>query len=170
MDKSTIDIDLTSLLDVIFILLMVVMSYQVTLGDARQKEAEAAVRAQETAEAERDLAMRHLELVEKPELSVAFITLSVGYDSADPTVRSVRFMRDTQTAIEEISITPATEEAAYSRFETMLAEYLAANAGLPVLLTLDDSNILYRDHVRMSELLKQAEESHGNLYLNHPQE
>ncbi len=144
--KGKINIDLTSLLDVIFLVLMVVMCYQKINGT----RAEAAPP----------------EIVVNTVDGVKNVVLYVTYDDSDITSRHIYLKRDAESdEIQDIVITPETEEASYSAFETKLKEYLSANSMMPVLVTIDDSRILYRDAVRMTELLGSIGDEYTNLYF-----
>ncbi len=177
-NKNSIDLDLTALLDVIFILLMVVMCYQVSavksgVETAEQKVAEAEA-AKEDAEADVSVLSAQLEAMEEVESKVAFMSVYVGYNPSNITTRYIRFVRsnqeESQEVIQEISITPETEEAAYQEFASEFQAFMEANAGKPVLLSLDDSKILYRDHERMSDLISELEGQYTNLFMNNETE
>ena len=168
-----IDIDLTSMLDVIFIILMVVMC-RVSLGGSSEKalteqlnetqakldEAEARI---ETYEAQRDT-------VEELAAEVAIMTLQAGYDEADPTTRRVNLLRTlpdgtSSSGMDEIIITPANEDAAFGDIETAITDFLTQNSEVPVLLTISDEHILYRDYMHLKNTLDTIREEHDNLFI-----
>ncbi len=189
-EKTKIDLDLTSMLDVILILLMVVMcSHQLSAGTAA-KEAQAAqeqaaeYRTQlDEAQSRLDEAKNEidalqvykdrLDSLEDPAYDLAMVTLYVGFDHTDPRTRHIRLLYgDDRNAFEEITLTPETAEDGFTRFAAGLGSVLSAQqqAGLPVLLTLDDENILYRDHLRMEQILEELKKQYPNLYLHHGKE
>ena len=177
-NKNSIDLDLTALLDVIFILLMVVMCYQVSavksgVEEAEQKAIEAEA-AEESAEANAAVLAAQLEAMEEVESKVAFMSVYVGYDPSNITTRYIRFVRsgkeESQEVIQEITITPATEDMSYQEFAAEFQAFMEANAEKPVLLSLDDSKILYRDHERMSSLIGELEGQYTNLFMNNETE
>ena len=182
-EKMKIDLDLTSMLDVILILLMVVMcSHQLSAGTAA-KQAQSAQEQASELEAQLEEAQNEidslriykdrLDALEDPAYDLAMVTLSVGFDHADPRTRHIRLLYGgDQDAFEEITLTPESAEDGYARFAAGLGSVLSAQqeAGLPVLLTLDDGNILYRDHLRMEQILEELKTQYPNLYLHHSEE
>jgi len=174
LNKNTIDLDLTALLDVIFILLMVVMCYQVSVvknnAEEAKQQVEEAQTAREDAEANEAVLAAQLEAMEEVDSKVGFMTVYVGYNPSNITNRYIRFVRNMQgeesAVIQEIVITPETEAEAYSQFETEMEAFLTANSGMPVLLTLDDSHILYRDHEQMAKSISKLEGTYTNLFMN----
>ncbi|SCX93153.1 hypothetical protein SAMN02910292_00514 [Lachnospiraceae bacterium XBB2008] len=168
-----IDIDLTSMLDVIFIILMVVMC-RVSLGGTTEKALNEQLK--ET-QAQLDEAQAKLETYEASsqtaeELAaeVAIMTLQAGYSDTDPTTRKVNLLRtaadgSTDRNIEEITITPENESSAYQEIRSELEQFLTDNSGVPVLLSISDEHILYRDYVSLKETLDQIGEEHDNLYI-----
>ncbi len=175
--QNSIDIDLTSMLDVIFIILMVVMC-NVTLGQTGAEE----IREQlDSAQSELIEAQFNLETYENlvetesnVENEVAFISLHADYDPADPTTRNVRLLRrvdrdgnEREAEFTTITLTPANEgrEAGFADVRDSLEAYLQANSGIPVLLRLDDERILYRDWVTLHEILDELRAGHANLFI-----
>ena len=166
-DKFHIDLDLTSMLDVIFIILMVVMC-QLRIDAKSETETMAQLEAQlaeaqETADMYRD----HLEAMENEEKEVSFLTVYADFEPEDPSVRHVRMVRDENPVMEDITIRPENEEEGFKTFADTLDRYLkeADAENMPVLLTLNADRILYRDHVRVSALLDELREAHRNLFI-----
>ncbi|MCR5501585.1 MAG: hypothetical protein K6F53_01100 [Lachnospiraceae bacterium] len=173
-EKSRIDLDLTSMLDVIFIILMVVMCQfrfdadkdAKTLEKYKDERDEAVERAEESEE-EAEIYRTQLESIEDAEQRVTFLTVFVDFEAADPSVRHIRMLHNEDPAIEDITIRPETENAQYRSFESRLEEYLSENDGMPVLLTLNEERILYRDHEAVEDVLELLKTSHANLFVRY---
>ena len=166
-DKFNIDLDLTSMLDVIFIILMVVMTSQL-LNNAKETATAQELSAElEAAQADNKTYEMRLKDMENPDDRVAFVTLYANFEAADPKTRHIKLLLGEDVAIEDLKLTPDNEDKIYEDFSKRLETYLEGYPDSPVLLTLDDSNILYRDHVRMEELLASVKEAHSNLYIRY---
>lgn len=174
-DKARIDIDLTSMLDVIFIILIVVMcSAQFTAVSAQQaaeesmaedderqaayeelvNENEDVKREYEEVKEQLDTFEEHKEMLENVNTEVAFVTLHADYDTADPKVRHFRLVKGDAAVIDNIEVTPENEEKAFEELLDKLSAYLSENEDKPVLMTLSDEQILYRDYNKLYEMLQ----------------
>ncbi len=166
-DKFHIDIDLTSMLDVIFIILMVVMCRQL-LSNARDAKTLQETQAElEAVQADNKLYEMRLHDLENPEEGLARVTLYANYESTSPKIRHLRLMIGDSPAINDMVMMADTEEQVYSDFTAGLKAFIAENAeaNIPVLLTLDEGNILYRDHLRVESILAELKDEFGNLYI-----
>ena len=151
-NKRDIILDLTSLLDVIFIILMVVMCNQ---------------------------------QVEKPENTVnpdpvipptiedrvSTITISIPYEDDDPTSRQMELIVNNSTTPSFIKIDPENVKASdetnpYSKFKSEIIRIVgdSRNMDIPVILTLDDSKMLYRDAKEVTKILSEIDDEYDNLY------
>lgn len=150
--KHNIIIDLTSMLDVIFIILMVVMCNQHKGGEAPDRVSvdpvippsleERVSTATISIPYEEDVVTRHIEMV--------FNNSSVP--------RSIEINKD-NAAIEG-------EDNPYALFEQEMISFATDNKAedIPVVLTLDDRDMLYRDAVKISEILSELDDEFDNLY------
>lgn len=167
-DKTKIELDLTSLLDVIFIILMIVMCHSmVTASVAESKVEDTTEIEQELSEAQDTIAMyeaREQEIL-NVEDRVLFLSIYVDFDETDVKTRTIKLMYDESFEIEPIVITSVDEQSQYKLFESKLSEYLSNNADKPVLMTLDEKNILYRDHEKVYEILDDLKEMYPNLFI-----
>ena len=193
LSKTDIVIDLTSLLDVIFIVLLIVMcSEQHGTMDAKSEAAAAQesvsttlTAAQETldtaedmlkaAEETKELYDRHTEEYENVDTYVRFIDITSSYDSAgDLSIRSIRVISGLNASNEEkvISVTAATEQSAYDTLYKYLESEIAAAVNeegqtTPVILTVNknDENILYRDEVAIENIFRKLSEEYDSVFL-----
>lgn len=193
-NKLNTAVELTSLLDVIFIILMIVIcNQQINLEEKRenvekmaveaQTEAENirleadAVRAQAEAElmaaedlkaevqAEKELFEKHRDRLENITEQMTTVTVRIDFQPSNPKTRTIRMSVDGRTE-EPITVTPATEDDAFSKFEETLentvAEAEAENK--PVVIEIDMDGILYRDEQRTEEMLFGISGRHQNLF------
>ena len=182
-NKLNTVVELTSLLDVIFIVLMIVIcNQQINLEEkgrdveaayeeaaAVKAEAEAALseagdlRAE--AEAEKALFEEHLEKFEDISSQMTTVTVIIDYQPSNLRTRTIRLMADADTP-ETITITPETENDAYTKFEEKLEDLVtqAEASDKPVVISIDMARILYRDELRAEEVLSAVYGRHGNLF------
>lgn len=146
LDKNKVDLDLTSLLDVIFIILMIVMCYQY------MKPSEPTT----VNPVPEDIKDR-----------VYFATLVIEPESElNLENRNIKmYIDDTEKMdINVSSLDEVTEKEAYENMKTELTNLLEANPGIPVLVTLNDEKVLYRDVKMVSKVIEEI--GNTNLYWN----
>ncbi len=166
-EKMKFDIDLTPLLDVIFIVLMVVMC-NLNLNSAA-KTAQAA--GEDTSEEAISESMKEKLLEELTEIEdrVAFVIIYADFEDENPTLRHVRFTvnGNEDPTMPAIDIDPDNEEESYDRIRTYLTRVLEDRAGIPVWMAIDDTQILYRDYVKIQDILSELKGSGvGDLYIS----
>ena len=182
-NKLNTVVELTSLLDVIFIVLMIVIcNQQINLEEKGHDveaayeeaalltaEAEAALSEAEDlraeAEAEKALFEEHLEKFEDISSQMTTVTVIIDYQPSNLRTRTIRLMADADTP-ETITITPETENDAYTKFEEKLEDLVtqAEASDKPVVISIDMARILYRDELRAEEVLSAVYGRHGNLF------
>ncbi|MBR5968567.1 MAG: hypothetical protein IK001_08235 [Lachnospiraceae bacterium] len=178
--KTDFVIDLTSLLDVIFIVLLIVMCGQKLLSDDTK---EAAAKAEEMIEAA-DASMResdalqeyyrqHTEAFENTEQYVRFVDVVAYFDSStrisDRTVIVTAGM-DEGTELVKIPVTAANEKEGYEALQKYLTgiinEVNNGGAPVPVILSLNrgDDSILYRDETAISNIFEYLASQYDNVF------
>lgn len=174
--KEDIVIDLTSLLDVIFIVLLLVMCNQQLHSREAQQMTEEAARELEEASQLRQTYESHIEKYEETEEYVLFIDVTASYSEQTLTERTIRIMAGADTTGEEpyvIAISPESASAGYQELKEYLSTgiegYLSRGEGAerPVILTLNkgDEDILYRDEVAIRTIFENLAETYDNIYL-----
>ena len=179
------DIELTSLLDVIFIVLMIVLCNQqlnmqakTDAAAAQEAEAEAelseaqemmeeAVSLQEAAydfAAEKEMYEEQLKAYEEMQDEVVSIVLYADYKPSDLRTRTVRILSGS-AELSSFTLTPGKEQEVFLRVQEALRTEIAENAGKPVIITLSTEKILYRDEESLSEVLAVLSGSCENLYI-----
>ena len=166
-EKIKFDIDLTPLLDVIFIVLMVVMC-NVNLNNAAEAPGAEISESSEEAISE-SMKKKLLEELTEIEDRVAFVIIYADFEDADPTLRHVRFkVNDKEDpSMPLIDINPDNEEESYDKIRTYLSRVLEDYDGIPVWMSIDDAQILYRDYVKIQDILEELKGSGvGDLYIS----
>ena len=182
-NKLNTVVELTSLLDVIFIVLMIVICNQQINLEEKGRDVEAAyeeaaeVKAEAEAvlsvaedlraeaEAEKALFEEHLEKFEDVSSQMTTVTVIIDYQPSNLRTRTIRLAADADTP-ETITITPETENDAYTKFEEKLEDLVTQAEALdkPVVISIDMTRILYRDELRAEEVLSAVYGRHGNLF------
>lgn len=168
MNKKSIpslDIDLTPLLDVIFIVLMVVMCHQSLGTQAAEQKIGQLTTALNKAESKNGLLKKQLETFNNADILVAHVTLHADYDLENPKTRHIKFVFNNNVEFEEITITPETEEKSFTALETNMKAFLDNKKDKPVLIALNEDCILYRDQVKLFQMLTELENQYKNLYI-----
>ena len=175
--KSDILIDLTSLLDVIFIVLLVVIGRQQTLTEKQQEQmnagnyVEEATAQAEDARAKYELYVDQLDTAEQLQNIVCAISVYCYFESNDVTERHVEILRKgSDKAILTFDLHGKGKDVddAYSQFEKALRDYVTANAEFPVILSLNenDEKILYRDQERIKGIFDDLMQEQDNVYVH----
>ena len=165
--KSGLDIDLTPLLDVIFIVLMVVMCNR-SLGE--NKEIAELTKENDQLKAENNVLKDQIYTEETKDDLVSYVVLYANYEAGNPKTRHVWLAHGDDKEIEDITITPETEEEKFNEFKEKLEEYVKERSDKPVLIVLDESRILYRDQQRLDGVLNELDHDNPNLYKRIKQE
>lgn len=173
-DKSEIAIDLTSLLDVIFIVLLIVMCNQQFLaGDAKEKLEQAEMLAQE-AEQVRTEYEQHAEKYKETDNYVLFIDVTATINSpANLSQRTICILTGAaEAAPYKIELAAGNEEDKYKELETYIEKQIAAytdgEAGSrPIILTVNkgDDDILYRDETAIIAVFDRLKERYEYVYV-----
>ncbi len=168
--RNDILIDLTSLLDVIFILLMVVLARQQISGmdlqdqTAKLKEQEAALQAEkaETMDEYRLYSAQN-DLTEK----MVIISVTATFDPENPRERSLKILKNGNDRPEVFTLSGGNTKEAFDKFEEQLVSYVREAGGLPVVLSLadDGSEILYRDAQRIQEIFNSLSRLSDDVYI-----
>lgn len=159
-------IDLTSLLDVIFIILLVVLLGQNTIeNNLKQAQANAEdVMAQATAE--QKLYEQYLEIADNINQYVFVVSVVVPYNKDDVTQRTIQILKEGEE-IERFELSGNNVAGAVEDFKKSLIRYIETNNDRPVILSLNekDDNILYRDEAMVLELFYELTGTYNNVYI-----
>lgn len=153
------------MLDVIFVILMVVMCRQLLSNVQEAKSLQETQAELEEVQADNKLYEMRLRDLEEPEKSVIFADVYATFESADPHVRHVRMIAGDNNAIEDLVLKPGSEDSVFDEFTGKLTALLSADPDTPVLVSIDDNDILYRDHIRFEEIFASLKDGYPNLFV-----
>ncbi len=174
--RNRINIELTSLLDVIFIILMVVLCHQqvnVNESMAKSEDAKTAISEADAAKAEADASKAlyddRTDTYDNFSEHVSFISIYADYDVNNVRTRHLYVLKDNEE-VYRTDITPDNEDEAYEEFIADFNTYIkdAEDSSKPVICSVNTDKILYRDKIRMDEIMENIESS--NLYFKSTQE
>ena len=164
--KGDVLIDLTSLLDVIFIILLIVMWGQNTVEtNLKQVQAETESAKNQT-EAEQQLYEQQLEIADNINQYVFAVSVVVPYDREDVTRRTIQILKEGEE-IESFELVGSNVKASVEAFRNSMVKFIEANQNRPVILSLNehDDNILYRDEVMVTEIFYELTKEYNNVYF-----
>ncbi len=168
--KNDIIIDLTSLLDVIFIVLLVVMAGQFTasknqenvLAD-QQTEAESKIE-----EAENMIAVYEdmIDTMDNVNKYVVAVSIAAPYNKDELHKREIKLLAE-GNELKSFPLVGSETEEAFSEFRETLEGFIKSNSDSPVILSLndDDNKILYRDEKAITEILNELSGEYSNVYI-----
>lgn len=165
-NRGDIIIDLTSLLDVIFIVLLVVMCGQqgvtATLNETVAEAAETKAQAETTKALYDDM----ISMENSLQKLVWAASISVPYDKSEITKREIKVLVEGKE-LESFPLIGNDVEESFDNFQKFMAEYIEDNEDKPVILSLneEDDKILYRDEMRISEIIKDLLSGYDNVYI-----
>lgn len=164
--KRDVLIDLTSLLDVMFIILLVVLWGQQNKNEDLIKMQAEAEQAKAQAEAQYKLYEEQTEIADVVNQMVWAASVVVPYEENDVTKRTILVLKEGQE-IESFALSGNNVAASLAAFRECLVTYIVANKDKPVILSLNDNddNILYRDEVMVTELFVELAKEYPNVYL-----
>ena len=186
--KTDILIDLTSLLDIVFIVLLIVMCGQQLVSADSAARAEEADKKLEEAEDRYELAdsmikafearteayEKHMEAYDNFDTYVSFVDVVAYYDSsARITDRTILIYAGYPDRYEfpGINVNAGNEEDAYADLTSALKAVIEEAAGkdthVPVILSLNsgDDKILYRDEVAITNIFNMLAVSYDNVFI-----
>ncbi|MBQ6968359.1 MAG: hypothetical protein IJP84_10725 [Lachnospiraceae bacterium] len=168
--RNDILIDLTSLLDVIFILLMVVLARQ-QISDMDLKDQTAKLKEQQVElQAEKAETMDEYRLYSaQNDLTEKMVIISVTatFDPENPKERSLKILKNGNEKPEVFALSGGNTKEAFDKFEEQLVSYVKEAGGLPVVLSLadDGSEILYRDASKIQEIFNSLSSLSKDVYI-----
>lgn len=176
--RSDIIIDLTSLLDVIFIILLVVLCSQQASASEQEDSYSGRLKVLEQAEKEADKAKKDAETARDVYNDAAdtntglgkyvfAVSIAVPYDDADVTKREIKLLREGEGEIETYELRGYDTAGAMEEFTSDLERYITKYEDSPVIISLndDDERILYRDETEISSILFELSGRYDNVYV-----
>ena len=164
--KSDIIIDLTSLLDVMFILLLVVLCSQSRINERLEQSGAEYEQARNQAEETYRLYQDQMDMADQLNQYVWAVSVVVPYDENEITKRQIRLLKE-GAEIESFDLIGNNVEDSAKDFKESLAGFIRNNKDNPVILSLneEDDNILYRDEVMVEEIFTELRKEYPNVYI-----
>ena len=167
-NKTDIVIDLTSLLDVIFVILFVVMCNQINGKANYDSMAQEAKSMSASANATIELYEQQLDTQDNINSYVYAVSIYSYYEPENITTRYLRVLREDEVIFEESMVGNNTDDA-FNALEEELISYAIQYPDNPIIISLNenDENILYRDEKRIIDVLMDISsmEECSNVYL-----
>lgn len=159
-------IDLTSLLDVMFIILLIVMWGQNNTEGNLEKARAEAEQAKAKTEAEYRLYADQLDIADHINQYVCAVSVMVPFNEEDVTQRQIQILKEGEV-IESFDLVGNNVSASVEAFKKSLTEYIQKNNGRPIILSLNENDdyILYRDEVMVTELFLELAKEYNNVYV-----
>lgn len=162
-NRGDMVIDLTSLLDVIFIVLLVVIGsgYQNNVNINEQKKQSESEKNQLIQE--RDFYKTAYDAKE----FVRVVPISIPYETDNVTKRKIVIPKELGLEFSEDDFTLiGTNENGFDIFKDSIVGYINSNKENPVILALNENSedILYRDEKKMNDILDSLASEYENVY------
>lgn len=165
--RSDILIDLTSLLDVIFIILLVVLCGQNQIKSELSESQLTANNAQARAEAMQDIYKDMQDIADNINKFVVVASVSVPYNKSEIRKREIIVQVDGEEEPKSFLLNGLDTDEAFNKFENLLVGYIKENSERPVILSLneEDDKILYRDEVAINKVYDKLSNEFDNVYI-----
>ena len=165
-NKGNIIIDLTSLLDVIFIVLLVVVCQLQNTKNVNAKETQDIERTKTQLQMEEELYEDQRQQMSEILNYVVFISVNAQYES-DLKTRHIEVMcSDDQSTVPEIAELKGNNVTeGYEDLRNYLIEYISDNPEAIIILTLNEGNdeILYRDEKAIKNIFSDICSEYSNV-------
>jgi len=164
--KNDVIIDLTSLLDVIFIILLVVLCGQYGVRDRLTLAQSETEQMREKAEKEYLLYADWVETEDNLHKYVWAVSVMVPYNKNEVTQREIKLLKEGEE-IESFELIGNEVAGSVEAFRNSLIEFIKANQDKPVILSLNEADdyILYRDEVMVNEIFAELSREYSNVYI-----
>lgn len=162
--KHDLIIDLTSLLDVIFIILLVVLCNQQISKMQFDSQAQEVLMQKQKAEAEYKLYKDQIEISNNLNQYVCAISIYSEYNPEQITIRNIHILKENQE-IENYTL-EGSDTSALDDLRASLIKYIEENSSQPVILSLNenDEKILYRDEKAILQIFDDLKNEYSNVY------
>ena len=166
--QGDVVIDLTSLLDVVFIVLLVLLCGQRAETDKAKDLMDKAMEEMQEAEDTKDLYNNMKNASDNINEHVSKIAISVPYDKAEITKRNIRILSDDKGE-NRFELVGVDVDKSFEGFKDYLSAYIQSNSGEPVIIFLneDQEKILYRDERKVNEIIGDLQKKYDNVYLGY---
>lgn len=166
-------IDLTPLLDVIFIFLVVVLCFntneneeaQAKLSEAKTKFEEAE-RIEEEAETKLGIMQDHLNNYAEDNDNISFVTIYAEYTPNDRKFRTIH-VRVNEQEDYKIPLNPSNTDDAWTECKDYILKFVDQEK--PMMVSIMNTKMLYRDEQKIEHLIDELNDSgEGRFYKSKP--
>lgn len=161
--KNDIVIDLTSMLDVIFIVLLVV-----TAGNSlKQGQLDEEKQSYSDKEAEYNNSQMLYDDAVDTVRYFKSISVTVPYNPDEVHKREIQMLFFGEEKSENIELIGSDTEDSVQQFQSRLVDYISENQDSPIVLSLndDDDKILFRDEKMITEVFSELSSEFDNVYI-----
>lgn len=163
-NKRYILIDLTSLLDVVFIFLMIILCNQQNVTNEVQVQKAEAFELTEQAKIQLELYTDQLDSID----NLCLVSVNAKYASNNITTRHITILKSGENPemFESIEMKGNHTAETLKTLESNLRSYIESNKEKPVILSLNekDENILYRDEKEILKIFDTLKQEFPNVY------
>ena len=160
-------IDLTPLLDVVFIVLIVVFASQKMSIKESQSAVEQAQSSQAAAEAQSAVMGDQMETYDDINSYFSLISVYAGFDPSNRVRRTI-YIKVNESDIKTIAINPSDQDRRWEECEQYLEEAISREGNLYTILSVNtqsEEGMLYRDEQRIFEMFRDISKKHTNVYI-----
>lgn len=166
-NRGDIIIDLTSLLDVVFIILLVVITQFASNNKVAEAKSQQADRDTEIAEMKKKEYDSQLDNLGTVREYIVFVQVISEYDKNRVQDRSILISVDHDEVSFELKGQGDKVEEEYKRFEEQIDTYIKTNPEKIIVLALNegDEDILYRDEKRIKSIFMEKAKDNANVRI-----
>lgn len=160
-------IDLTSLLDVIFIVLLVVICYASRLNSNAQSQQQDLGKQIESADNARNAYSDMIEEADSLTEYVGIVVVRIPPSENDYTKRTIYLLENGEKELVNYSLEGNNTSAQFDSLRSSIEHYVEDHSGRPVIISINDMDeeILYRDEKVVTAMTQELQEKYGNVYV-----
>ena len=161
--KGDILIDLTSLLDVIFIILLVVICNQRYLTEQLNEQKKTTENAKNEAIVSKEL---YEDQVDTANTYNVYISVYSNFDENNPISREIHVLKNGEN-IKDFALIGNNVQGTLAEFKEYLVGFVNENKGKPIVLSLNENDdaILYRDEKAIKSIYDELKTDYSDVYL-----
>lgn len=171
--NGDVAIDLTSLLDVIFIILLVVLCYASSLSDNAKSQQEDLDRQIESADNARNAYSDMVEEADALTEYVGMILVRIPPDSKDYTKRTIILLEkdkkqeNGENELVSYLLEGNNTSTEFDSLRSSIEKYIEDHSGRPVIISIndEDTDILYRDEKAVIAMTQELQKKYDNVYV-----
>ncbi|MCM1124319.1 MAG: hypothetical protein NC416_17195 [Eubacterium sp.] len=169
--RGDILIDLTSLLDVVFIFLLIVLCTQQNMKqnlDARENQIDERESRLQAAEDQQELYQQKLDMVDQMQKYAVTVAIQSSYDAMDIKKRYIRVLIGSNEEPDIFDLIGEETEEPMALFKEKLKACIEEDLERPVVFAFneDEEKILRRDKIAIDDTLDALKHQYENVYIS----